>query len=325
MPDLLHLPMALPAIDRDYLQRDNPDLFDELWENPLTRVLPVFDGRVLILDDSVQPATNHMLRLFTVDEVPSAQLRAYLGKTLAAQSQDLAVYLEPAGTPVILAVLSQNSADQIEPNRENWRELRRSGRGLAARDANIYAQALALANFHASHRHCPSCGQPTVIQQGGWSRRCFADDKQVFPRTDPAIIVAVTDQDERILLGSQGVWEANRFSVLAGFVEAGESLTAAVEREVFEESGIRVHDVHYLGSQAWPFPNSLMVGFSARLDPNQAQDLRPDGEEIEQVRWFTRTEVLEGHRDGSLILPGPITIARSLIEHWLGEHLDGAS
>jgi len=322
VPDLLHLPMAMASLDRDYLQRDNPDLFDELWENPLTRILPVFDGRVLLNDQEQEASAPHTLKLFEVEQVPSAQLRAYLGRTTPNLFGEDLLFAEPEGSPIVLAVLSQNSADQLEPNRDNWREIRRTGRGLAARDANIFAQALALANFHNSHRHCPACGQPTVIQQGGWSRRCFNDDRQVFPRTDPAIIVSVTDAEDRILLGSQGVWEANRFSVFAGFVEAGESLTAAVSREVLEEAGVRVADIHYLGSQAWPFPNSLMVGFSAKLDPSFGTQVpTPDGYEIEKLQWFTREEILVGHRDGSLKLPGPISIARALIEHWLGEPL----
>ena len=316
MASLPHLPMAQTAVDRDYLQRDNPELFDELWENPATRVLPIYNGRVL-LGDHDHP-TMQRLRLLDVESVPSAQLRVYLGKTVISTDA------EPAGTPVVLAVLSTNSALALEPNEANWHEVRKSGKGLEDRDANLYAMAHALANFHSSHRHCPNCGQPTVIEQGGWSRRCFADGKQVFPRTDPAIIVAVTDAQDRILLGSQGVWEENRWSVLAGFVEAGESLTSAVIREVGEEAGVIVDSVEYLGSQSWPFPYSLMVGFHARLDETIAdQQIVPDGIEIEKVRWFTKAEIADGYSTGALILPGRITIARGLIEHWYGGPLDG--
>jgi NAD+ diphosphatase len=195
--------------------------------------------------------------------------------------------------------------------------------GLSSRDGNLYAIVHTLANFHSSHLHCSHCGKPTVIEKGGWSRRCFADDKQVFPRTDPAIIVSVTDSQDRILLGSQGVWEENRWSILAGFVEAGESLTAAVAREVLEEAGVKVHQIEYLGSQAWPFPHSLMVGFSATLDESgDEQTAVPDGIEIAKVQWFTREEILSGYKSGALILAGPLTIARAMIEHWLGGPLD---
>jgi NAD+ diphosphatase len=309
------LPTASSPIDRDYLQRENPELFDELWQNPLTRVLPVHNGKVLLEDVADHPTAR--LRLLPVEGVPSAQLRVYLGKTLLSEG-DIAV-----SSPIVLAVVSDNSAAEIEPDAKSWRDLRRAGLGLSELHVAIYTQAIALANFHRSHVHCTLCGSPTVIQQGGWSRRCFKDEKQVFPRTDPAIIVAVTDSQERILLGSQGVWEANRWSILAGFVEAGESLNAAVAREVEEEAGVRVDEIHFLGSQAWPFPNSLMVGFHATLDESGPEQLaRPDGIEIAKVAWFTRAEVAEGYRTGSLILPGPISIARAIIEHWFGGPLD---
>lgn len=316
MANLPHLPMAHGALDRDYLSRDLDDLFDRLWADPATRVLPVYDGKILLHEASNHPVGR--LELLPVDRVPSAQFRVYLGKTVDADGS------EPAGTPVVLAVLSTNSALELQPNADAWLDLRRGGFGLSDRDANLYAVALAMTNFHSSHRHCPACGQPTVIEQGGWSRRCFADGKQVFPRTDPAIIVAVSDSTDRILLGSQGIWEENRWSILAGFVEAGESLTAAVAREVEEEAGVRVHQIEYLGSQSWPFPNSLMVGFHAKLDEAIAnQQLRPDGIEIAKVQWFTKDEIAAGHRSGALIMPGPLTIARALIEHWFGGPLDG--
>lgn len=316
MSGLPHLPMASSALDRDYLQRDNPDLFDELWANPATRVLAIHAGKVLLAQQNHKDLAR--LLLLPVDAVPSAQLRVYLGKTYLTEGD------EPAGTPIVLAVLSANSANQLQPDATAWRDLRRHGLGLSDRDANLYAQALAMANFHSSHVHCTHCGQPTVIQQGGWSRRCFADEKQVFPRTDPAIIAAVTDSQDRILLGSQGVWEANRWSILAGYVEAGESLTSAVAREIEEEAGVRVHQIEYLGSQAWPFPHSLMVGFQAKLDETgQPQVAKPDGIEIAKVQWFTREEIGAGYRSGSLIMPGPLSIARAIIEHWYGGPLDG--
>ena len=160
-----------------------------------------------------------------------------------------------------------------------------------------------------------------MIQQGGWSRRCFNDDTQTFPRTDPAIIVAVTDEHDRLLMGSQGIWEENRWSILAGFVEAGESLGSAVVREVFEEAGVRVTAPEYRGSQPWPFPCSLMMGFTAKLDPAVgSQVLTPDGDEIAKLRWFSREELAaEAH---GLLLPGRLSIARALIDDWFGGNLD---
>lgn len=312
---MLNLPLAKSAIDRDYLARDSAELFDNLWGDPNTRVLPIFNQRVLLNTDA-SGEIKPKLSLFRVEEVPSAQFRVYLGRT-TIETFDRAGAILPAGSAVVAAALGDNSASQLEPNLSNWHNLRRSAQALDDLDAGIFAQGLAITNWHVTHQHCPKCGTPTVIEKGGWSRRCFKDDKQVFPRTDPAIIVAVTDENDRILLGSQGVWEDNRWSVLAGYVEAGESLDQAVRREIMEEAGVEVSDVSYRGSQPWPFPYSLMFGFSAKA--SSAQKLIPDGLEIEKLKWFSRTELLASKQ--SILLPGRLSIARALIEDWLGEQL----
>lgn len=308
----LDLALARHAIDRDYLSRSRPELFDELWLDPSTRVIPMYRSRVLLHDNLNGPA----LRLLTVEEVPSAQLRVYLGKTTVASNH------EPAGTPVVLAILSDNSAHAIEPNEANWHTLRKSGVGLTDRDAGLFTQSLALANWHETHVYCPRCGTPTMITQGGWVRRCFKDEAELYPRTDPAIIVAVTDDQDRILLGSQGIWEENRWSILAGFVEPGESLNQAVIREMFEEAGVEVEHPEYLGSQAWPFPYSLMLGFKAKLSSGSGH-FEADGIEIEKLRWFSREELAA--ECGQILLPNRISIARAIIEDWFGGELISAT
>ena len=310
----LNLVLARHAVDRDYSSRTREDLFDELWQNPLTRVLAMHEGQVLLAeaDQKVQAA----LKLLPVESVPSAQLRVYLGKTLDATAE------EPAGTPVVLAVLSKNAADLVEPDASKWHNLRRSGAGLSDRDAGLFTQSLALANWHDTHKHCPRCGTPTVIEQGGWVRRCFKDDQETYPRTVPAIIVAIVDDQDRILLGSQGVWEHNRWSILAGFVEPGESLNAAVIREMFEESGLVVEDPQYLGSQAWPFPYSLMLGFAAKVSAT-SPEMVADGVEIEKLRWFSREELAS--QASTMLLPNRISIARAIIERWYGQELVSAT
>ena len=295
---ILDLPLARQAIDRDYLSRTKPELFDDLWADSTTRVLPMFGGSVLL--------DGANLRLFPVDEVPSAKYRVYLGRD--------------AEGPIVLAVLSENGAKQLEPEPQNWSHLRKTGAGLSERDAGLFVQALAISNWHETHQHCTRCGTPTVIESGGWVRRCFKDDVEHFPRTDPAVIVAIVDADDRILLGSQGAWEENRWSILAGFVEPGESLEKAVEREMFEEAGVVVTDATYLGSQSWPFPFSLMLGFAARA---KTTDLRPDGEEIAKLRWFTREELAAEAEQ--LLLPNRISIARAILERWFGAELVSAS
>lgn len=192
--------------------------------------------------------------------------------------------------------------------------LREAGPLLPVAESELVAMAAALAAWHRVELHCPSCGTRTTVAAGGACRWCPSCEKDLFPRTDPAIIVAITDADDRLLLARQGVWATGRHSVLAGFVEAGEALEQAVHREVFEESGLQVEDVTYFGSQPWPFPRSIMLGFRARA---VTTDIRVDGEEIVSGRWFTREDLLDAVGDGSVVLPGEASIAFRLIRNWL--------
>jgi NAD+ diphosphatase len=192
--------------------------------------------------------------------------------------------------------------------------LREAGPLLPVAEAELVAMAAALAAWHRVAEYCPTCGTHTSVAAGGSCRWCPSCEKDLFPRTDPAIIVAITDPDDRLLLARQGVWATGRHSVLAGFVEAGEALEQAVHREVFEESGLQVEDVTYFGSQPWPFPRSIMLGFRARA---VTTDIRVDGEEIVSGRWFTRAELLAAVSAGSVVLPGEASIAFRLIRNWL--------
>jgi NAD+ diphosphatase len=300
---LSRLPLSRYEADRDYLARDRPDLFDDLWADPATRVVAVADGKGLLASES-------SLALLAVDEVPPAEIRVYLGRTTTATAD------EPIGTPVVAVLL----AAPFDRDGGRWANLRTVGSHLSDRDAGLLTEALGILNWHASHGFSPRTGERTISEKGGWVRRDPVSNTEVFPRTDAAIIVGVIDADDRLLLGSNALWESNRYSLLAGFVEPGESLEAAVEREVFEESGMRVTDPLYLGSQPWPFPASLMVGFTARVDPSRTSTLTPDGAEILDLRWFTRDE-LEAALD-EIILPGPTSIARAIIEEWFGRRID---
>ena len=304
-------PLARWELDRDYLSRSRPELFDELWSLESTRILVLHQGKALVRKGLARPE----LSLLPVEKVPAANLRVYLGKTTIETA------LEPKGSAIVLAVVNDNSAMSIEADPLLWQSLRTLGSELSDRDAGLFTQSLAVANWHEINQHCPKCGTPTVIEQGGWARRCFKDDNEIFPRTDPAIIVAITDQEDRILLGSQGTWEQNRWSILAGFVEAGESLEAAVVREMKEECGLDVFDVEYLYSQSWPFPQSLMLGFTAKAD--SSIEFLPDGEEIVKLRWFSRADIAAEAK--SLLLPSDSTISRALIELWYGSAIDSAA
>jgi NAD+ diphosphatase len=178
--------------------------------------------------------------------------------------------------------------------------------------------AVGLVNWHAAHPRCARCGAATAVVRGGSVRRCPEDGSEHFPRTDPAVIVLVTDGADRCVLGRQAVWPAGRYSTLAGFVEPGESAEQAVAREVAEEAALQVRDVRYVASQPWPFPSSLMLGFTAVCDAGAVP--RAGDEELEDVRWFDRAEVAAASSWGSgeaLQLPGEVSIARHLLTTWL--------
>ncbi|HWL00765.1 MAG TPA: NAD(+) diphosphatase [Microbacteriaceae bacterium] len=302
-PSAGELPLSRSAIDRDHVARERDGLLDELWADPATRILPILDGQALL-------AAPDRLSFLAPDALPRPAVSVYLGRTLE-DSVDA-----PAGTAIVAARL-EDAAHLAEAG---WVGLRQVGEQLAARDAGLFTQALAILNWHDSHAFSPKTGEATVLELAGWVRRDPVAGDQVFPRTDPAIIVAVTDLEDRILLGSNAMWESNRYSLLAGFVDPGESLEAAIVREIREESGLRVVDPVYVGSQPWPFPASLMVGFMARLAPDEDPTPRPDGVEILDLRWFSRAELAASL--GEIRLPMRTSIARAIIERWYGSPLD---
>ncbi len=191
-------------------------------------------------------------------------------------------------------------------------DLREVGFQLTDNERDIAAAAAAITQWHRMEPLCPRCGGPTSVINGGFARHCEACGRDHFPRTDPAVIVAVVDSADRLLLGGQAAW-GNRVSVLAGFVEAGESLEQAIHREIGEESDIALSDLVYFGSQPWPFPRSLMVGFFARATTT---DICIDADEIAYADWFTRDELEARLAAGDLALPGESSIAARLIRAW---------
>jgi NAD+ diphosphatase len=187
---------------------------------------------------------------------------------------------------------------------------------LSAAEAPVFAAALSLGGWHSRHGFCASCGERTEIVRGGWSRSCRACSAEHYPRVDPVAIM-LAEHDGSVLLGRQPQYPPHRYSALAGFVEAGETIEAAVARELEEEAGIEVSDVIYVASQPWPFPSSLMIGCRAQASTSE---LRIDTTELEDARWFTRTEVEAALRDpdsGAFQPPPRFAIARMLLEHWL--------
>ena len=189
---------------------------------------------------------------------------------------------------------------------------------LGADDAPLFAAALSLASWHQRHGYCSVCGTASDIVRGGWSRNCGKCGGDHYPRVDPVVIMLAT-HDDRLLLGRQPQYPPGRYSALAGFVETGETIEAAVARELHEEAGIVVRDVRYLASQPWPFPSSLMIGCIAEAIDDR---LTIDRTELDDARWFTRVEVvraLAGEPDAPFLAPPSFAIARTLLDHWIGD------
>jgi NAD+ diphosphatase len=229
------------------------------------------------------------------------------------------VMVAPSADSILLGLAGDRPlfAADVEPGRGRPVGLREAATALPAEEAGLAAYAASLLSWHRRHRFCANCGAPTDVIDAGHERRCATCDAHHFPRTDPVAIVRVVDErSDCLLLGHQARWPEGRFSILAGFVEPGETLEEAVRREVREESAVVVEDVAYVSSQPWPFPSSLMIGFHAVADGG---DPRPGDGELAEVRWFDRDDV-EAAADGrgEILLPPPYSISRRLIDGWLG-------
>jgi len=223
------------------------------------------------------------------------------------------VYLGEADGVPYAAVSGERSLTVGGRQVDAWAGLREVGAELGDLDAGLLVQAIGILEWHERNRFSPLTGAETTIERAGWTQRDPTTGTELFPRTDPAVIMLVHDGGDRVVLGRQAVWPPGRFSILAGFVEPGESAEAAVVREVAEEVGLQVTDVRYVGSQPWPFPQSLMLGFVARAV--NADPLRLDPDEIEEARWFTRDELRSGA--GPRALPPPVSIARHILDRWV--------
>lgn len=312
---LTGLALSRGGLDRLADRRTDPHLLDELLADPATLVLGIRGDRMRVHRSGTGPDV-------LVTRAPEPQDRSRLAFFLGVApggscgAAYVAVVEQAPGGPDPSGQPGTEPEAQLD---KSWRTLRQCGAALADLDAGIFTTTLALTNWHATHRFCGRCGSPTEPVLGGWVRRCSQDGSEHFPRTDPAVIVSVIDDDDRLLLGRGINWPENQFSVLAGFVEPGESFEAAVAREVLEESGVQVTDVRLLGDQPWPFPSSIMVGATARAVTTQ---LRHDPQEMAEVRWVTRQEYAALLRAGAIRVPGGISIAKRIIERWLGDTVE---
>ncbi|WP_238163285.1 NAD(+) diphosphatase [Kribbella capetownensis] len=297
------LALSRSVLDRAADRRRDDDWLDKAWAAPDTQVAVVIGDKLLANSDRTA------LRFVSPAEAPEGT-RIFLGidrESGAGQTAD---------GRAVFGILADGEPD------ESYAGLRELGAVLNDREAGIAVNLIGLANWHAVHTHCANCGEHTVVVEAGHVRDCPACGAHHFPRSDPAIIVLVTDDQDRALLGRNGAWPEGRYSTLAGFVEPGESLEAAVRREVLEETGVIVGpEIEYAGSQPWPLPSSLMLGFYAKA---VSTDIEVDADEIAEAKWFTREDLRALVEAGTMALPGSISISRRLIEGWYGEDLTGS-
>ena len=304
-----HLDLAANAHDRAGEKRIDDEWLEARWKDPDTRVLVVAGTRIRPVDGAV--------RWVPPSDAPYDGRRVLLGERDGRTW--FALIVDPADAP---------------GDRGDWVGLRALLPRLAGADdagvdlseAPLVFHAIGMAEWHDATRFCPRCGGTLEPRLAGAELVCTACGKAQFPRTDPAVIMAITygepgSADEALLLGRQSSWPAGRYSTLAGFLEPGETLEDAVRREVREEVGVRVGEVTYFGNQPWPLPASLMLGFLGRAE---TREITVDGREIEDARWFTRAQMEAGTSQGELVLPSGVSISRSLVEHWYGGPLPGS-
>jgi NAD+ diphosphatase len=305
-------PLALSRgiLDRVADRREDPGWLEAAWADPRTRVLVVGDGKALVRFAGGEGGEAELI-LVSPGEAPDGP-RMMLG----VDSGAVAYF-------AVLGQLPASTADGVAPA-----DLRQAGALLADRDAGLLTHAVALANWHATHEHCPRCGAVTRLAGAGHVRVCPRDGSEHFPRVDPAVIMLVLDHAGRCLLARNKRWPEKRVSILAGFVEPGESVEQAVAREVREEVGLAVGDFSYLGSQPWPMPQSLMLGFAARVaadsDDELAVEIHVDSNEIAEAHWYSRDDLRAAISSGQLLLPPSVSIARRIIEAWYGGPLPEA-
>lgn len=277
------------------------DRDDHLRADP-ARLAALLAGDALLLHlDGLVPVTSDdgALQWLPVASAPQGAELVFLGML--------------DGRARFAAVPAEGDPDPAYAHRRTWTALAT----LSGPDLATFGTARSVLDWHARHRFCARCGQPTVLAKGGWQRDCPACQAQHFPRVDPVAIMLV-EREGQLLLGRQARFPPRSYSALAGFVEPGESIEEAVAREVFEEAGVRLTDVRYLASQPWPFPSQLMIGcigqaadFAVTIDPA----------EIEDARWFTRAEVAEALEKGpestSFVPPPKQAIARYMLDWWV--------
>lgn len=326
--------MASGQFDRDAVRRNDANYLNSLKDSPNTSyILVTACGEVAIKSDHVYgqaphggltpPDLAHMeaeqlleLSHAQVAQLPfSPQEPYYLGKY--GEKSYLALRVEALGQQVPKRAAGQAPSQQLE---ENWQHcfapLRAVAGMLEPYQGELAAAAVALATWDKNTKFCERCGASLKLACAGWEKHCTACAHITYPRTDPAIIVAITDDAERLLLIHGATWQPGRYSVVAGFVEAGESLEAAVAREALEETGIKISQASYCSSQPWPFPRSLMFAFTARAGGQQ--EPKADMQEVGHAFWVSREEFTQLVLEGKVIVPGRASSGHALVRAWYG-------
>ncbi|MEE1649296.1 NAD(+) diphosphatase [Brachybacterium sp. J144] len=295
----LDTPLTLVGSDRDALRRGEEGVLDP---GPDARYLVTRAGAVAV-------------------EETDAGLRVLLEEADPRGGHDSLVLLSFRDGVRVLGVELPEPSPEIDDPGRDLRDLRRIAGDLTPEDADLALTAVAMGAWHRSMKHCPLCGELLEAEMAGWVLRCREDRSEHFPRTDPAVIMAVRDDRDRLLLARNASFRGRFHSVLAGFVEPGESLENAVAREVAEEVGLTVAEVEYVGSQPWPFPRSLMLGYRAWI--SGSAELTLQDEEIAEARWFTREEFHAALESGDLEIPANASLGRALIDDWSRERPAG--
>ena len=290
-----------PTLDRVSLWRRNDDWLARQMAAPASRLLLVWRGQNLLLE-----APSPAAALLSIAEVSE----------LLADAQQISLLGLVGETAHFAVDLSHREEPPALPG-ARFADLRSVGPVLARDEGGLLAYARGLMHWHQRHRFCGVCGSPTESREAGHMRRCTnpACSAEHHPRIDPAVIMRV-EHGNGILLGRQKQWPQGMNSVLAGFVEPGESLEDAVRREVSEEVALQLREVHYHSSQPWPFPASIMLGFTAIAESDA---FRVDQHEIETARWFTREELLASPENETFRLPRRDSIARRLVDDWIAK------
>lgn len=319
--------LARSVVDRAAERRTDEEWLAAAWAGEGTRVFAVDDSRAeAVLDpapglvfhpgaafDALYPGAERYF--LGVDDEGVAYFAVSVG-TPGPDGKPTASTAGSASTPGAALTSPQPPAAEDVPALGELRHVREVAAALPDRDGGLLAHAVGLDNWHRTHGFCGVCGHATRVTYAGSVRKCDHCGTEHYPRTDPAVIMAITDPDDRLLLARNASWPPNRASVLAGFVEPGETLEAAVARECAEEAGLRITSVRYLGSQPWPLPRSLMLGFTATVDD---PSLHLDGAELDWAKWYSRAELKEAVNTGELLmLPSEISISRRLVNHWYG-------